>query len=283
MAEEKTATALRDLPGLYDAMWSWDMLDMALNQRLADLKVEAESLVITEGNRLASLDKKKNTTYLSVTERTRSFVVQRKKSLMNRIEELEVLVLAVPPEHRWQGLREGWTSQNAESPVICEEMEKHFGLSTVTGKEFREQLTLFFEWELHPDELKKYISSEQIDRWCVQLLFNRHLGDPVRDAKWYVERFPSVPAFIVRRLLEPGKGGRQTHRAEWVKQKVSDVICLLAMEDLRKNHPEVTQTAAAEEIGRLVNLSSAAVVRAWKKESAAMQLLMRQIELRFTE
>ena len=91
--------------------------------------------------------------------------------------------------------------------------------------------------------------------------------DPKDVAKEYVDRDKDVPAFIVRAILEdlkPQKGGRHTHPEQWAAEKANAISCYLAMNRLRELEPGLSQTAAAERIGKLRCRSGAAVITCWK-------------------
>jgi hypothetical protein len=141
-------------------------------------------------------------------------------------------------------------------------------LSLVTSKAWRAELAGLFLGKLSSAELEGRTENEQLVlRWIV----NR---DPYAGAEYYAKKnSPLLPVSIARAILEDRKrkkGGRHSNSKEWAKQKASDAACFLAMEHLRESDPGLSQTAAGDRVGRLMNLSCPAVVRAWKKE---MQLL----------
>jgi hypothetical protein len=147
-------------------------------------------------------------------------------------------------------------------------------LRCVTSKQWREHLCAFLLCEADPDGLEKCCSNELLSRLCFDAYHEAPSGDPTSAAKWYVEKDLLVPPTIVLALLDrdkPHKGGRHTHRKQWAQQRASDVACYLAMKHLFQTHQQLSQTAAAELVGRLVGLSPQAVARAWKKHRQVLE------------
>ena len=140
-------------------------------------------------------------------------------------------------------------------------------LSLVTSEAWREELAGLFLGRLSSAELEGRTENEQLFlRWIV----NR---DPYAGAEYYARKNGPLPVSIAKAILvdrKRKKGGRHSNPKEWAKQRASDAACFLAMEHLRESHPEWSQTAAGERVGKLMNLSCPAVVRAWKKEMESL-------------